>query len=128
MTFFLEDERLYRTAIARLLARRGQLLAGGPRAEGGRNAALLQLRFPPLAGGRHPRRYDKQRLLPFAEYFPFASIDLLRREFARVREFVPGPDTPPLPDGRRPDRRRHLQRGDVPADGGARVRAGAAYS
>src|SRR5262249_51369600 len=35
MTFFLEDERLYRTAIARLLAPTGaELLAGGPRAEG----------------------------------------------------------------------------------------------
>jgi len=98
MTFFLEDERLYRTAIARLLAPAGaQLLAGGPRAEGGRNARYYNSAFLLSPAGDIVARYDKQRLLPFAEYFPLASIDLLRREFARVREFVPGPDTPPLP-------------------------------
>jgi hypothetical protein len=42
------------------------------------------------AAGAIVARYDKQRLLPLAEYFPFASIALLRREFARVREFTPG--------------------------------------
>jgi apolipoprotein N-acyltransferase len=41
--------------------------------------------------------YDKQHLLPFAEYFPLGSIALLKREFGRVREFTPGPATPPLP-------------------------------
>src|SRR5262249_49481331 len=37
-------------------------------------------------------RYDKQLLLPFAEYFPLGGIDLLRRNFGRVREFVSGGD------------------------------------
>src|SRR6185295_15136917 len=41
--------------------------------------------------------YDKQHLLPFAEYFPAGRIDFLRRRFARVREFTPGGPTAPLP-------------------------------
>ena len=35
-------------------------------------------------------------LLPFAEYFPLPSFDLLRRSFGRVREFTPGPVATPL--------------------------------
>jgi apolipoprotein N-acyltransferase len=41
--------------------------------------------------------YDKQRLLPFAEYFPIPYLDFLRRRFARVREFTPGVSKALLP-------------------------------
>ena len=42
-------------------------------------------------------RYDKERLLPFAEYFPLRFIDLLRRRFDRVRAFTPGAAATLLP-------------------------------
>jgi apolipoprotein N-acyltransferase len=35
-------------------------------------------------------RYDKVHLLPFAEYFPLARVEALRRRFARVRTFTAG--------------------------------------
>ena len=47
--------------------------------------------------GLQADRSDKRRLLPFAEYFPWQSAGLLRREFGRVREFTPGAPRPPLP-------------------------------
>jgi len=126
MTFFLEDERLYRTAIARLLApSHAQLLAGGPRAEGGRNARYYNSAFLLSPAGDIVARYDKQRLLPFAEYFPLASIELLRREFARVREFVPGSDTPPLPTAVGPTGVVICNEAMFPRIVTARVRAGA---
>ena len=126
MTFFLEDERLYRIAIARLLAPAGaQLLAGGPRAEGGRDARYYNSAFLLSPTGDIVARYDKQRLLPFAEYFPFASIDLLRREFARVREFVPGADTPLLPTAAGPTGVVICNEAMFPRLVSARVRAGA---
>jgi apolipoprotein N-acyltransferase len=40
--------------------------------------------------GRIAGRYDKRHLLPFAEYFPLSSVDLLNRSFGRVRQFSPG--------------------------------------
>lgn len=126
MTFFLEDERLYRTAIARLLAPTGaELLAGGPRAEGTRATRYYNSAFLLSPAGDIVARYDKQRLLPFAEYFPFASVDLLRREFARVREFVPGRDTPPLPTAAGPTGVVICNEAMFPRLVTARVRAGA---
>jgi len=41
--------------------------------------------------------YEKEHLLPFAEYFPLASLAILQQRFARVREFVRGDRTAPLP-------------------------------
>lgn len=99
MSFFLENEPQYRASLASVLAFGGaQLVAGGPRFEGLEggpryyNAAFLL-----APDGGVLARYDKQRLLPFAEYFPFASLDFLHRSFGRVREFTPGVPAPPLP-------------------------------
>jgi apolipoprotein N-acyltransferase len=96
MTFFLEDEPLYQRAIARVIQPLGvSLLAGGPRSKGDPpsfwNSAFLLSPEGEILG-----HYDKQHLLPFAEYFPFAGIGDLQRRFTRVREFVPGQPTPLL--------------------------------
>jgi apolipoprotein N-acyltransferase len=40
--------------------------------------------------------YEKRTLVPFLEYFPLDSIDLLRREFGKVREFSKGTRQEPL--------------------------------
>lgn len=98
MTFFLETEPAYRSAIARVLAPSGtELLAGGPRQTDERKPRYWNSAFLLSPTGDIVARYDKQVLLPFAEYFPFASIELLRREFARVREFAPGGPAALLP-------------------------------
>jgi len=91
LTFFLEREPLYERALGRLLAPYdAELVAGAPRAEGAdgappyRNSVYLV-----DASGTIRARYDKQRLLPFMEWFP-VGVDLLRRRFGRIREFSPG--------------------------------------
>jgi apolipoprotein N-acyltransferase len=98
MTFFLEDEPLYRAALGELLTpTRTQLVAGGPRAVGQPNPRYYNSGFLIAANGTVSAAYDKQHLLPFAEYFPFGGNELLRREFARVREFTPGGPAQLLP-------------------------------
>ena len=96
MTFFLDGQRAYQAAIGATLAPfASELVAGGPysvvddRTRQYRNSAFV---LEPSGAIR--RRYDKEVLLPFAEYFPFPSIDFMRRSFGRVREFVPGPSAP----------------------------------
>lgn len=98
MTFFVEDEPLYRASLASVLvSRRLQLLAGGVHTAGADPPRYHNSAFLIAPDGTVLARYDKQRLLPFAEYFPFSSISLLRREFARVREFTPGGPAALLP-------------------------------
>lgn len=96
MTFFLAEEPLYRASIASALSAYGAtLVAGGPArrtADTFTNAA-----FTIAPDGAIVAQYDKRRLLPFAEYLPFSSIDLLRRNFGRVRSFLPGAPAAPLP-------------------------------
>jgi len=72
-------------------------------------------------------RYDKERLLPFAEYFPFAQVDLLRRDFGRVREFTPGTPGPPLATGAGAAGVLICNEAMFPEVAAARVRAGAEY-
>lgn len=97
MTFFLDDVPAYRAALAALLAPAGaELVAGGPRA-GGDGVRYYNAVFLVAPDGDVVARYDKQRLLPFAEHFPFGGSALLRRQFARVREFTPGGPSAPLP-------------------------------
>jgi len=91
MTFFLEDEPAYRAALGYMLSPlRTQLVAGGPRTAGTAPQRYFNSAFVIGSDGNILATYDKQRLLPFAEYFPFGGVELLRRQFARVREFVPG--------------------------------------
>jgi apolipoprotein N-acyltransferase len=101
LTFFVEEERAYRSAIASVLAARdAELLTGGPRAlagGAGREARYLNAAF--VVGPRADVRavYEKQHLVPFAEYFPLPALDALRRRFGRVREFSVGSLHDPLP-------------------------------
>lgn len=102
MTFFLADEPAYRSSIARVLRSTGvQLVAGGPRA-GERSSQqgepeLFNSTFLVESDGRVAAWQDKTKLLPFAEYFPLQSVDLLRRDFGRARQFTPGAPREPLP-------------------------------
>jgi apolipoprotein N-acyltransferase len=96
MTFFLDDEPLYRRSLAGVIASRGtQLVAGAPYAIDATRTAFANSAFLLAPDGEILGRYDKERLLPFAEYFP-VSIDALRRRFGRVRQFTAGGRAEPL--------------------------------
>jgi apolipoprotein N-acyltransferase len=100
MTFFLSDEPAYRSAIARVLhPAKVQLIAGGPRVAHLRDAPPQYFNSTFLLGptGEVIAWQDKTKLLPFAEYFPFQRLDLLRRNFGRARQFSPGENRAALP-------------------------------
>jgi apolipoprotein N-acyltransferase len=101
MTFFLPDEPAYQSAIGRVLEASGaELVAGGPRivkSPDGAEPTYFNSTFLVSPQGRVLAWQDKTKLLPFAEYFPLQSIDLLRRSFGRARQFSPGAPQPPLP-------------------------------
>ncbi len=98
MSFFVDSELLYQQAIGAVLGpAHVQLVAGGPRFVTEQSLRrYYNSAFLIASDGSVVARYDKQRLLPFAEYFPFASLTFLRRSFGKVREFTPGAPTPPL--------------------------------
>lgn len=99
MSFFIDSEPAYRAAISRVLAPGGaQVLAGGPHQDPlVATPRYFNAAFLIAPDGQPIGRYDKQQLLPFAEYFPLPALDFLRREFGRVREFSSGMPGPPLP-------------------------------
>jgi apolipoprotein N-acyltransferase len=90
--FGLEHETGVRRAIASVLRRVGsELLVGGPRAEAaGRGVHHYNSAFLLSDTGAVAAIYDKQHLLPFAEYFPVPQLDFLRRRFGNIRTFAPG--------------------------------------
>jgi apolipoprotein N-acyltransferase len=92
MTFFLEREPAYQYSLRTLLEPwDAELVAGGPHVgANGTDIYYLNSAFAVSAQGSITGRYDKQRLLPFAEYFPLPQLDFLKRDFGRVREFMPG--------------------------------------
>jgi apolipoprotein N-acyltransferase len=91
LSFFLDDEPLYRAAIARVLGPSGaELIAGGPRTADGNAPPFHNTTFLVRADGEIAAWYDKRQLLPFAEQFPLRSGALLQRRFGRVREFTAG--------------------------------------
>ena len=97
LTFFLEQETLYRSSIAKLLATSGiELVVGAPRSEGPDGPPYRNSIYVMDGTGEIRGRYDKEYLLPFMEYFP-VGIDILRRSFGRLRVFSPGGETGPLP-------------------------------
>jgi len=98
MTFFVETEPTWRAAIAMTTAPLDvELLSGAPRFEPGAEITYFNSAFVLSPDGQVLARYDKEQLLPFAEYFPFGSVAFLHRRFGRVREFTPGEATGPLP-------------------------------
>lgn len=99
MTFFLDEEPVYRAALGEVLQPFGaELIAGAPRFEGSPDAPrYFNSAFLVDPGGQIVAWYDKHHLLPFAEYFPFTSVDFLRRRFSRVRQFEPGVSSALLP-------------------------------
>ena len=127
MSFFLEIEPLYRGAIARVL-RAGdvELLAGGPGRDADTQAPIFNSVFVVSPEGSITARYDKQILLPFSEYYPFRSSELMRRRMDGARTYSPGaPD--PAPVDTRLGRAGLLVCNEamLPEVAGARVRAGA---
>ena len=98
VTFFIEEEPAYRMAIRHLFASAGaHLLLGGPAvAEREPTARFTNAAYLLAPGGTLVDRYDKVHLVPFAEYFPLARFEALRRRFARVRVFTPGARLAPL--------------------------------
>lgn len=100
MTFFVDRRPDFRWTIAEVTEPAGvQLVAGGPRyaEHQQRPTSYYNSAFVLAPNGEVIATYDKQHLLPFAEYFPFGSLELLRRSFGRVSEISPGPRMAPLP-------------------------------
>ncbi len=97
LTFFLEQDDLYRQALgAALRGEDAELVLGAPRAMGADGAGPYTNSVYLVArDGTLTARYDKEYLLPFMEYFPLR-VELARRRFGRIRQFDPGAPTPPL--------------------------------
>ena len=95
------------------VTKKGALLHVSPRAE------------PAAADRGHDR--DKERLLPFAEYFPFPQLDFVRRRFGEVKEFSPGTTARLLPTAIGPAGVTVCNEAMFPDVAAARARAGAAY-
>jgi apolipoprotein N-acyltransferase len=72
-----------------------ELVAGGPHAVPDVPNAYRNSAFAIDPSGEVRARYDKERLLPFAEYHPLGSLGAVRRSFGGVRAFVPGEASPP---------------------------------
>ena len=114
MTFFLADEPAYQVAVASVLRPwSAELIAGGVYQEHATPPRFYNSAFAVAPDGRILGRYDKQRLLPFAEYFPLPQLDFLRRDFGRVRELTASQRGRPAADPGRAGRRADLQRSAV---------------
>jgi apolipoprotein N-acyltransferase len=98
LTFHLDEEPLFRETIARVLtAGDAELVTGGPWGVPGDAPVYTNSVFVLDPRGDEHGRYDKQVLVPFAEFTPFGGIDLVRRNFGRIRVFTRGPALAPLP-------------------------------
>lgn len=98
LSFFLEREPLYQQSIASVLGQGNtQLIAGGPHAIDAAESQFYNSALLVNPNGQVIGRYDKELLLPFAEYQPFRRLDLSNRDFGQVREFIPGQPRSPLP-------------------------------
>jgi apolipoprotein N-acyltransferase len=97
LTFHLEEEPIYRKTIARVLAEGpAELVAGGPWGVPGDEPVYTNSVFVLDAQGEVRGRYDKQVLVPFAEYTPTGGWDFVRRNFGRLRVYSRGTESGPL--------------------------------
>lgn len=127
-TFMVGEEPGYRASIARTLRVLDvELVAGGPRERGQPGAGVLNSVFVLSPAGEVRAVYDKQYLVPFAEYFPFAQLDLLRRRFERARVFVAGGPPTLLPTAAGRAGIVTCNEAMLPEVAAARVAAGAEY-
>jgi apolipoprotein N-acyltransferase len=128
LTFHLEDEPLYRRSIAQVLSEGdAELVAGGPRAEGDEPARYFNSVFLVSPAGEVLGRYDKQYLVPFSEYVPLPGLDLVKRQFGRIRFFQPGESTPPIETRAGPAGILICNEAMLPEVAGQRAREGATY-
>src|SRR5262249_16470681 len=128
LTFFLEDEPRFREAIARVIVPSGaQLVLGGPRKQATSAPIYWNSIFLLSPAGQILGVYDKHRLVPFAERFPLHTVELLRRHFARVREFTPGVSSAPLATTGGPAGVMICNEAMFPEMAGERVRDGAVF-
>jgi len=98
LTFHLDEEPLFRASIAHVLGGGdAELVTGGPWGIPGDAPVYTNSVFVLDPEGEERGRYDKQVLVPFAEYTPLRALDLVRRNFGRIRVFTRGPATAPLP-------------------------------
>jgi apolipoprotein N-acyltransferase len=98
LTFHLDEEPLFRETIARVLAAGdAQLVTGGPWGVPGEAPLYTNSVFVLDPDGRAGGRYDKQVLVPFAEFTPLGGVELVRRSFGRMRVFSHGERAAPLP-------------------------------
>jgi apolipoprotein N-acyltransferase len=128
MTFFVDEEPLYRRAIGSVLRRGGvELVAGAPRYETGAKGPLYYNSiFLFSEDGEIRGRYDKQYPVPFTEYFPLR-VDFLRRRFGRARELTAGGPARPLETRAGPAGVVTCNEGMLPEVVSRRVDEGAAY-
>ncbi len=127
LTFFLEDEDLYRQGIGAFLRRNDlELVTGGPRAVDGDRDRYANSVFVVQPGGDITARYDKEYLVPFAEYFPL-EVDVLRRSFGRIRFFEHGEQTAPVATRAGPAGVLVCNESMLPEAARRRVNAGAVY-
>ena len=128
MTFFLEREPAYQRAVGQVLAIGGtELVAGGPAVEQADEPRFFNSVFLLSDRGEILHRYDKEYLVPLAEYFPLGRIDLLRRQFGRIRVFTPGGAEPLLPTAAGPAGIAICNEAILPEVVSRRVAQGAAY-
>ncbi len=100
VTFYLDEDATMRREIADvLLPASAMLVVGGPRIARREPPLFRNSAFVLAADAATHGYYDKQRLLPFAEYQPLAAVDFMTRGFDGVREFSPGPASGALLDG-----------------------------
>jgi apolipoprotein N-acyltransferase len=127
MTFFVEDEPLYRRVLGSVLRGVGaELVAGGVRAVRAEEPLYYNSVYVLGEDGEVRGRYDKEYLLPFSEYFPLR-IDVLKRRFGRIRAFQHGEVVGPVPTRAGPAGVLVCNEAMLPEVAAARVARGAVY-
>jgi apolipoprotein N-acyltransferase len=128
MTFHLSSEEPFRKLIARVLtAADAELIAGGPRSGGGDLVVYHNSVFALSPAGEILGHYDKEYLLPFAEFPPLERLDFLPHPFGPYRFWEPGGRTPPLPTRAGPAGVLVCNEAMLPEVAARRVRDGAAF-